>query len=97
MVMFSLRPVALSGRRSCRSGAVSVAEEISLDFAPIPEGFTVLEGVMAFKCIDESGHVRLVERMTNGLSRWEALGMTITMADTLRRELLDSTASPDDD
>jgi hypothetical protein len=74
-----------------------MAENISLEFAPIPEGFTVLEGVMAFKCIDESGHVRLVERMTNGLSPWEALGMVTTMGDTLRHSLLGSVAGPDDD
>ncbi len=53
----------------------------------LPEGFTPLEALISIKGLDADGNVMLVERITDGIASWEALGMATTMADSLRQRL----------
>jgi hypothetical protein len=65
-----------------------------LEFDDLPEHVTPLEAVILIKALDEDGVLTLIERVTTGLSDWEALGAAITFADGLRRRLI---ASESDD
>lgn len=57
------------------------------DDLDIPDGCTPLESVVITKGLDENGEVVMWHRATDGLNSWEALGMCIVTADTLRDRL----------
>lgn len=59
---------------------------MSLD---IPDGCTPLESVVITKGLNEHGEVVMWHRATDGLNSWEALGMCVATADTLRKALAD--------
>jgi hypothetical protein len=60
-----------------------------LQVGDLDEGVTPVEVVVSLKGLDEDGRVILYERRSDGLSGWEAVGMLMTHADGLRRELVD--------
>lgn len=75
-----------------------MAQAYGLELPDIPAGCTPLELVVVVKALDSNGSVVLCERISDGLSRWEALGMLTTMADTVRTALVRSAApTPEDD
>lgn len=54
----------------------------------IPDGWVDLESLTITKCLDAEGELNLHTTKSPGLNSWEALGMAITTADSLRRALL---------
>lgn len=68
-----------------------------LEIDDLDEGVTPIEVVVSLKGLDEDGRVILYERMSSGLSPWEAVGMLMTHADGLRQMLTASYESDDDD
>jgi hypothetical protein len=59
-----------------------------LDAGHLPEGFVPLEAVVVVKGLTADGQTAVFECATDGLSTWEALGMTTACSDALRRALL---------
>jgi hypothetical protein len=55
--------------------------------APLPDGFTELERITVYKALAEDGTLCIWHSATPGLRTWEALGMLIYSADTLRNAL----------
>lgn len=55
--------------------------------APLPEGFTELERIEIVKALDADGEPCIWHSATSGLRSWEALGMAIYTADSLRAAL----------
>lgn len=53
----------------------------------LPDGITPLEVVVSIKTLDQDGSIAIYERLSEGLSPWEALGMLTTLADSLRDQL----------
>lgn len=73
-------------------------EILGIEMMDLPAGCTAVEAVLLVKVLDADGGVGLVERTSRGLSSWEALGMAVTFADSMRGQLRDSWfASGDDD
>ena len=68
-----------------------------LEIDDLDEGVTPIEVVVSLKGLDGDGRVILYERMSSGLSPWEAVGMLMTHADGLRQMLTASYESDDDD
>ena len=54
---------------------------------PLPDGCIELERIEIIKYLDADGDPVLIHQATDGLRTWEALGMAIYTADTLRRAL----------
>jgi hypothetical protein len=59
-----------------------------LEVGDLDQGVTPIEVVVSLKGLSPDGDVVLYERMSEGLSRWEAIGMLMTHADGLRQSLL---------
>lgn len=58
--------------------------------APLPAGWTPLEGVVLVKCLDEDGHATWAFRTTYGLSDEEMLGaLTVRQQLALRETVAD--------
>jgi hypothetical protein len=60
---------------------------VGIHLPDLPDDITPLECVVTIKALDGEGTVVLYERISDGLATWEALGMTITLADSLRAHL----------
>ena len=56
---------------------------------PLPEGCTEVERIEIIKAVDADGELFIQHSATPGIRSWEALGMVIYTADTLRKALLD--------
>lgn len=69
---------------------MSINDLFGMEIPELPNGVTALECVMSIKVLDEDGNMRLYERTSQGLNAWEALGMINTLADSLRRRLMES-------
>ena len=74
-----------------------MATVFGLEVGDLDEGVIPIEVVVSLKGIDENGRAILYERMSSGLSPWEAVGMLITHADGLRQTLTASYEEDDDD
>lgn len=48
---------------------------MNVDTEDLEEGWAVLEVAMVIECLDDQGRVRLVQRYTDGMTPWKALGM----------------------
>lgn len=59
-----------------------------IELSDLPDGSTPLELVLSMKVLSADGDVALVERMSRGLGQWEALGMAVTLTDSLRASLM---------
>lgn len=68
-----------------------------LHIHPLPAGWTALEGIVLVKCLDDEGNSSWAFRTTDGLNDEELLGALTIRSDLLRRELLESYSSDDDD
>lgn len=56
---------------------------------PDPEpGWLYLDAVVLIKCMDDAGNIRYREIKSKELTPIEALGMTVTYADTLRHFIM---------
>lgn len=53
----------------------------------LPDGYVELEALTITKCLNEDGDLILHTAKSDGLNSWEALGMAITTADSLRAAL----------
>lgn len=73
-----------------------MAEVLGIEMADLPDGAQPLEAVILVKVLTEDGHLCLCERSSSGLTAWEALGMAMTYADTLRRQLQGGFVEDDD-
>lgn len=69
---------------------------LPVEFDPVPDGWTALEGVAVVKCLDENGVLRLAVQASDGLTTWEAAGMLLTALDGQREELRRSLEDEDD-
>lgn len=54
---------------------------------PLPDGAIELERIEIIKYLDTDGDPVIFHQASDGLRSWEALGMAIYTADTLRRAL----------
>lgn len=54
-----------------------------------PDEYVELESLTITKALNADGDMVLVTEKTEGLSCWEAIGMCVTTADTLRKALVD--------
>jgi hypothetical protein len=61
-----------------------------INLPDLPDGITPLECVVTIKGLDTDGDITLYERISDGLTSWEALGMVTTLADSLRHGLADA-------
>lgn len=61
-----------------------------IEVADLPEGAVPLEIVLSMKVMSDDGIVSLVERASRGVAHWEALGMAVTLCDSLRAGLMSS-------
>ena len=59
-----------------------------MGFFNLGKGWTPLEYVMVIKCLDPEGEVRYRELTSKSLTPTEALGMVVSMGDTLRNRLM---------
>lgn len=64
-----------------------VTEAYGLETISLPEGYTPLEVVVAVKCLTADGRVALVNRFSRNVTTWEAVGMAVSLADSLRAQL----------
>lgn len=55
----------------------------------IPEGWVRVGAVTLIKCVDEDGDVQLVTHADDGISTYEAIGITVHTTDLLRKALTD--------
>lgn len=77
-----------------------VTDAYGLETISLPDGYTPLEVIVAVKCLSESGHVALVHRFSRNLTTFEAVGMAVSLSDSLRQHLqrdFESCDHPDDD
>jgi hypothetical protein len=65
-----------------------MATVFGLEVGDLDDGVTPIEVVVSLKGLDENGRVILYERMSAGLSGWEAIGMLMTHSDGLRAALV---------
>ena len=74
-----------------------MAEVFGIQIADIPSGAQPIEVVVLVKVLTTEGSVALIERASDGLTSWEALGMVTTFGDTLRSQLQGMYSRDDDD
>jgi hypothetical protein len=55
--------------------------------APLPNGWTALEGVVLIKCLDADGSVSWAFRLTDGLNHEEMIGALTVQLDLMRNEV----------
>jgi hypothetical protein len=55
--------------------------------APLPAGWTALEGVVLVKCLDADGAVSWAFRLTDGLNHEEMIGALTVQLDLMRGEV----------
>jgi hypothetical protein len=73
-----------------------MAVVFGVEMPDLPEGAVPLDVVCLVKALDAEGRMMLCERSSDGLTRWEALGMATTFADSMRARLIDSLRDGDD-
>jgi hypothetical protein len=59
------------------------------EIAPLPAGWTALEGVVLVKCLDEDGAPTWAFRLTEGLNHEEMIGAMTVQLDLMRDEVTD--------
>jgi hypothetical protein len=57
--------------------------------APLPQGWTALEGVVLVKCLDVDGQPSWAFRHTDGLNHEETIGALTVQLDLMRDEITD--------
>lgn len=57
--------------------------------APLPDGWTALEGVILVKCLDVDGTPSWAFRHTSGLNHEETIGALTVQLDLMRDEVTD--------
>jgi hypothetical protein len=55
--------------------------------APLPAGWTALEGLVLVKCLDADGSVTWAFRLTDGLNHEEMIGALTVQLDLMREEI----------
>jgi hypothetical protein len=74
------------------------AQALGMDLdGDLPNDWSVLEVLVTAKVVDNDGDAVLVQMCSPGLSAWEAAGMAMATADTLRRAVVDSFQGDDED
>jgi hypothetical protein len=59
------------------------------EIAPLPPGWTALEGVVLVKCLDTDGSPSWAFRHTDGLNHEETIGALTVQLDLMREEITD--------
>lgn len=62
----------------------------------LEEGLNPFEVLAIFKCMDESGDVRLTIKTSKGWSIWEAMGALDGFHQDLRQQFLQALEAPDE-
>ena len=72
-----------------REGGLVMETVFGIEIPDLPDGVTPIEAVGLVKFMhDGDGSMGLAERKSASLPLWEAMGMTITAADTMRAHLV---------
>ena len=65
--------------------------------APLPPGWTALEGVVLVKCLDVDGQPSWAFRHTNGINHEETIGALTVQLDLMRDEITELFRADDPD
>ena len=65
--------------------------------APLPEGWTPLEGVVLVKCLDDEGRSAWAFRTTDGVNDEELLGALLVRYELAKQETVDLYADSEED
>ena len=69
----------------------------TLDLVPLPEAAVPIEAIVLIKAFDENGEVAWYQRLTDGLSDFEAVGALVVAADLVKQGCIDGFMSSEDD
>ena len=69
----------------------------SLDLEALPDDVIPLEAIVLIKAFDENGEVAWYQRLTDGLSDFEAVGALVVAADLVKQGCIDGFMSSEDD
>lgn len=73
-----------------------MAEVLGVEVPDLPEGFVVLETVVLVKGMMDDG-MTLAVRYSDGLTKWETIGMLTAELDNVRKQLGNQWEGDDDD
>ena len=72
-----------------------MAEVYGMPVADLPKGWTPVRCVIAVECLDENGALAISTRSGPvnpgdlGIALWDAVGLSVALADRFRRELIE--------